>query len=223
MLSPVLVLVALSLVSSGDCRDVVRLDCQDEGTSYHPHEVDCTRFYRCERGFKVTFFCPYGLRYDASRELCDSTTDVVCDTWSDEKDVFAEVTTERVTPMRTTTEVITTERVTPIRTTTERFTPIRTTTERIPMTSESNSSVENTTIQIITTSTIFNLPDCPDTPTCNAELGILKPYPPDCNSYIYCLEEQRFEIRHCEAGDNFSPTQLACLPPEEAKCPLCFA
>jgi hypothetical protein len=63
---------------------------------------------------------------------------------------------------------------------------------------------------------------CPPTPTCNvSDIGIMKPYPPDCSKYIYCNENAESELTFCPQGTNFSPTKYVCMDPVLANCTIC--
>ncbi|KAF4527377.1 hypothetical protein B566_EDAN015946 [Ephemera danica] len=63
---------------------------------------------------------------------------------------------------------------------------------------------------------------CEPTPNCSLyDLGIKKPYPPDCTKYVYC-DGGTSTIKDCSPGQEFSPTQKKCTTPELANCPVCI-
>ncbi|KAF4519408.1 hypothetical protein B566_EDAN008716, partial [Ephemera danica] len=64
---------------------------------------------------------------------------------------------------------------------------------------------------------------CPPTPTCTIpEAGQTKPYPEDCNYYIYCDITGVAIQRRCPIGQEFSPSSKRCTTPEIAGCPKCY-
>ncbi|KAF4518264.1 hypothetical protein B566_EDAN010410 [Ephemera danica] len=65
------------------------------------------------------------------------------------------------------------------------------------------------------------LPTCPATPTCGtSDTGARKPYPPDCEKYIYCTGTEA-QLSLCPVDNHFSSTENVCRPIAEANCPLC--
>lgn len=62
---------------------------------------------------------------------------------------------------------------------------------------------------------------CPEIPSClGTESGITKPYPPNCNKYVYC-DQGTSVIRTCPVGMHFNPVLLYCMDAATANCPAC--
>ncbi|KYB26070.1 peritrophic matrix protein 14 precursor [Tribolium castaneum] len=48
-------------------------------TVHLPHEIDCTKFYKCDHGQKVEFECPDGLHFNPELEVCDWPESAGCE------------------------------------------------------------------------------------------------------------------------------------------------
>lgn len=72
------IILGVSLLSTAFAVDPLCTDNNQGLVVHHPHESDCTKFYKCDWGVRVLQSCPPGLHFNPTLSVCDWPSEAGC-------------------------------------------------------------------------------------------------------------------------------------------------